>query len=172
MSTQTQAISWKKRLATLGVGYLGNKGQVIVFDYIMYPLVMWRLGLVWGAIVMSVLSFISCWGLIKLYDYLKVDWLGFELIKEKKENEKLGRFHRVLRWTLRKSDWLALILLSIYQDAFLTVAYLRHGANSYNGLSRRDWLIFVISWVISNGLWILVIFTGINAVEWVWGHVF
>ena len=71
MSKQIVAISWKKRLATLGVGYLGNKGQVIVFDYIMYPLVMWRLGLVWGAIVMSVLSFISCWGLIKLYDYLK-----------------------------------------------------------------------------------------------------
>lgn len=167
MPTTLQATSWKWRAATLAVGYLANKSQVIVFDYLAYPLVIWGLGLFWGSIIMSGLSFIACWSLIKLYDFLKTDFLGFEALKAiKEEVDRPGALHRIVRWALRKSDPIALVVLSLWQDPFFTVAWMRHGAHAYNGLSRRDWMIFVASWVISNGWWIFLIFTGISVVQW------
>jgi hypothetical protein len=35
-------------------------------------------------------------------------------------------------------------------------------------MTRRDWRIFLLSWLIGNAWWSVVCFTGLSAVEWVW----
>jgi hypothetical protein len=35
-------------------------------------------------------------------------------------------------------------------------------------MTRRDWLIFLLSWLIGNAWWSVVCFTGLSAVQWLW----
>jgi hypothetical protein len=57
-------------------------------------------------------------------------------------------------------------MLSIYFDPFIVTAYLRQGA--FGGMTRRDWRIFLLSWLIANAWWSVVCFTGLSAVQWLW----
>ena len=34
-------------------------------------------------------------------------------------------------------------------------------------MTRHDWRIFLLSWLIANAWWSVVCFTGLSAVEWV-----
>jgi hypothetical protein len=56
---------------------------------------------------------------------------------------------------LRKGYVPAFFILSWIEDAIVVTLYLRHGVNQFNGLSRRDWMIFWASTVVSNLFWIL-----------------
>jgi hypothetical protein len=67
---------------------------------------------------------------------------------------------------LRQSDPVACVLLLIKFDPFIVTAYLRKGA--FGGMTRRDWKIFLLSWLIANAWWSVVCFTGLSAVQWLW----
>ncbi len=56
--------------------------------------------------------------------------------------------------------------ISIKFSLFIVTAYLRQGA--FGGMTRQDWKIFLLSWLIGNAWWSAVCFTGLSAVEWVW----
>ncbi len=106
---------------------------------------------------------------MKFYDWSKRDWLGIEAIKSLKDYTGTNRSGRVMDWLLRQSDPVACILLSIKFDPFLVTVYLRRGC--FGGMSRRDWRIFLLSWLIANAWWSVVCFIGLSAVEWVWNWV-
>jgi hypothetical protein len=61
----------------------------------------------------------------------------------------------LLMWCIKKSpilgDLAALIMLSVFEDPFVTTTYLRHGY--VNGLRARDIVAFLLSSVISIGYW-------------------
>lgn len=57
---------------------------------------------------------------------------------------------------------------SVWTDPFVTVAYLRQGAHQYNGMSARDWKIFMLALAIGNGMWSITLFTGMSAAEYAW----
>ncbi len=60
---------------------------------------------------------------------------------------------RLLMWLLRVGgDVIAFFALCIWEDPFITTAYLRHGR--CDGLTKRDLLIFFASVLVSNGYWI------------------
>ncbi|HBR71377.1 MAG TPA: hypothetical protein DEA27_01030, partial [Candidatus Moranbacteria bacterium] len=50
-------------------------------------------------------------------------------------------------------DMIAFFFLSIFQDAFITMTYLRHGCN--NGLRIRDYMFFILSLAVSIGYWVV-----------------
>lgn len=156
------------RLAVLGIGLLGNKAIELAFDYGLYPLVIWRFGLGPGAGVMLLLSFLVCVGTLKFYDRTRLDWLGIETLKHLKEQPAGTGWRRWAGWLLHRSDGLALVLLSIKFDPFITTAYLRHGAFRFNGMTGRDWRILTASTVISNAWWSFAVFGGLHAAEWLW----
>lgn len=68
----------------------------------------------------------------------------------------------MLRW----GDLVVCVALSIKFDPFITTAYMRHGA--FNGMSRRDWRNFWVSWFIGNAYWTFVCFGGVTALAWLW----
>jgi hypothetical protein len=156
------------RVAELTVGISTKNLISYSFDYLLYPFVIYRLGLIKGGIVMMALSLLACVILLKFYDWSKRDWLGIETIKGLKDyqgDSKLGRF---TAWILRRSDPVVFIFLSIKEDPFITLLYMRHGSHQYNGMSARDWRIFLGSVAISNIYWTLAAYMGISVVEWVW----
>jgi hypothetical protein len=63
---------------------------------------------------------------------------------------------------LRKSNVILFIFLSIYFNPFVAVAFNRKGNFAYNGLSARDWRLFILSVIISNGFWSTTVFAGIS----------
>lgn len=163
--TNTQK-SLKERLGILGVGLTANSLIVNGFDYLLYPAVMWYFGALIGAAIMWVLSFLICYATIRFYDWAKQDWLGLETLKELRDEDAQSLFRRVLRWVAKKGDWLVMVVLSVWKDPFICAAYMRHGAHQYNGMSRRDWRIFLTSFLISNAWWTVAVFSGLEAGEW------
>lgn len=158
----------KKKVAIWGIGYLGNAIIVYGFDYFLYPFVIWKFGILEGGVVMTFLSFLICYATIIFYDWAKKDWLGIETIKEVKEYNGKSMIGRFTSWILRKSDPVVLLFLSIKFDPFITTAYMRKGAEKYNGLGKRDWIIFLSSLIVGNVYWTFVAFTGVSVVEYVW----
>ena len=159
---------WFAWLGTLGVGHAANLLMVWSFDWGLYPYIIWYYGLWLGGLIMMCLSFLFCWGTIIFYDWAKKDWLGIEMLKDLRDNDPKSLIGRMTAWAMRKGDLAMMIFLSIQFDPFITVCYMRHGANWYNGLSRRDWKIFIGSLLIGNAYWTLAMFMGISLVEFVW----
>lgn len=154
------------RITELALGHSVNQIIVLGFDYALYPLMIFWLGLWWGFAVMAVLSFVACWLTMKFYDWSKRDWLGIEAVKSLKNYTGRNPAGRFLARALRKSDPVACVLLSIKFDPFIVTAYLRRG--SFSGMSARDWRIFILSWFIGNAWWSVVCFTGVTILIWIW----
>lgn len=127
-------------------------------------------GAIIAVIGLSVVSFLVCYPLLLFYDWSKTDWLGIEAAKSLKEfdGKEGGWFKRMVAKTLRFGDPFAVIAMSIFTDAFVVVAYMRHGANQYNGLTKRDWVIFVSSIVISSISETVVLYGGFELIKQGW----
>jgi hypothetical protein len=140
------------------------------FDYALYPFVVWKLGPVVGGGIMALASLVFCLVLLRIYDGFKRDWLGIEFVKGLRHYDGISRWRRGLAWLLARGDGVAFVVLSAKYDPFITTAYMRCGA--FTSMTSRDWGIFLGSWVIGNGEWILVLSGGIWIVRAVVDHFF
>lgn len=59
-----------------------------------------------------------------------------------------------------------LLSISIKENAFITMIYLRNGSHQYNGMARRDWRNFLASLAIANIYWTLAAYMRISVVAW------
>jgi hypothetical protein len=159
-------MSFKTRIAELALGYSVNAVIIYSFDFGLYPLVMFWLGLWRGFVVMAALSFLVCWLTMVFYDWSKRDWLGIEAIKSLKDYDGQNRAGRWLAWVLRKSDPVACVLLSLKYDPFIVTIYLRRGA--FGGMTARDWRMFLLSWFIGNAWWALLCYAGVESLAGLW----
>jgi hypothetical protein len=154
------------RFAELTVGLTANYLMVIGFDYVLYPLVIFYLGVWYGGLVMMGLSLAICLLTVWFYDWAGRDWLGIEAIKSMRDYTGTSRLGRLSVWMLRKSEPVIFLYLSLMSDPFITMVAMRRGA--YNGMSARDWRIFLGSFALGNITWIFACWTGISLAEWVW----
>lgn len=163
-----QAIRWKERIGIMAVGHTFKQVEEFIFDYTLYPLVIAWLGMIIGGAVMMALSAFVCLLYILFYDWAKKDWLGLELLKELRDEEKKGsRTARFVQYVIKKGDTFAFFALSLYTDPFMTTVYMRHGANRYNGLSSRDWKIFWGSVLVANLWWIGVVSLAVEGIRYI-----
>jgi hypothetical protein len=159
---------YKKRLAMIGIGISANQIFAFIFDFMLYPYVMWKLGLVKGFVVMSILSAIVCYLLIVLYDWLKKDWLGIETLKQFREYESKNILVRLLSRLFKKNDSLIFWVLSTQFDPFIAILYYRKGSHQYGGLSKKEWRMFFFSLLAGDLYWSLMTFSGVSAIEYLW----
>jgi len=157
---------YRGKVIEISVGLAASRLIVLLFDYFLYPLVVYHFGILRGGVIMTLFSLIFCITALKFYDWSKRDWLGIEAIKEIKTYKGTKKIGRVTSWVLKKNDPIVFLFLSIKFDPFVTTAYMRHG--KFNGMSKRAWTIFMGSLIISNAYWTLACFMGITLVEWAW----
>jgi hypothetical protein len=138
------------------------------FDYALYPFVILKYGLLKGGAIMSVLSLILCYSTLVVYDLLKKDWFGIELIKELREYEGRIKTFGIMAWLLKKGQLVSFIVFSLKFDPFTTVIYMRKGANKFTGMDRKSWIIFFGSWAVGNFCWIIIVSTGISVAKLLW----
>lgn len=163
-----QPLTWQGRVADLATGITAFKTTSYLFDYALYPFIIYKLGIIKGGLVMTFLAAVINILCLKFYDWSKRDWLGIEALKGMKLYEGESRLVRFISGIMKKSDPAAFFFLSIKEDAFIAMVYLRHGSHQYNGMSTRDWRIFFASLAVANIYWTLAAYMGISVVEWVW----
>lgn len=146
----------------LAAKYLSDKA----FDFLLYPFVIFKFGILKGGIVMTFFAFIANMMTMKFYDWSKLDWLGIEAIKGFKTFNGKKMIGRFTSWVLKRSEPAIFLFLSLRYDAFTTTAYLRCG--KFNGMGKRDWTIFTGNLLLSNLYWTLACFMGISLFEWAW----
>lgn len=156
--------SQKERFGIIGIGLLTNTSLNYSFDYVIYPYVVVKYGMLYGGFLMASSAIVICLILFELYDRSKKDWLGIELLKEAQEYHGTSKLRQWIAHIMKNHDWIALIFLSIHFDPFITTAYMRKGINKFNGMGKRDWIIFVASSIISNAYWIVASFYGASMV--------
>lgn len=185
-----------RRISQILVGHTCLKAVSWLFDNPLYLFMIYRFGPAKGGLIMTTLSMLVCLGLLLVYERMKVDWLGVSVLEEVKERGEpwVKRLYTSLQpgnpwrrtlvvvvrilafipakiflavlWALKKGDGFAFVALSFYEDPFVTTAFLRHGR--FDGLCRRDWLVFTGSVVVSNGFWILRSFAVVEVTRAVW----
>lgn len=161
-----QPMRWKQRIGILAVGHTFKRAEELVFDFTLYPLVIALLGAIVGGLIMTAFSALVCYLYILFYDWSKRDWLGLELLRELRDGEeKQGRVARLMQRAARKGNWLAFLALSCYTDPFVTTVYLRKSAETYNGLSARDWRVFWASVLVANLWWTVLVTSGVAGVR-------
>jgi hypothetical protein len=156
------------RLGTFAIGVLLKKLTDALFDYGLYPLALIGLGYACGAVAMTALSVAVNLLAIRAYDWAGRDLLLIESLKDLKTCQGGGFWSRRLSAVLRAGDVPAFVLLSWLEDALVVTLYLRKGSYLFNGLSRRDWMVFVGATVLSNLLWILSLISLIELMQIVW----
>ncbi len=170
----------RQRIGLIAAGHTAKRIAEYLFDWLLYGFVVaWAnvtYGALWGSLIafliMAPLSALLCWLYIKFYDWLKLDWLGLEVLKELKNAEDTNHwFGKVFQTIVRAGDFPAFIALSLYSDPFMVTVYFREGAHNYHGLTRRDWRIFFSSVLLSNAFLTLRWTVIIALVIYLWQHV-
>lgn len=161
-------IRFGERVRTLTIGiaflYAANK----LFDYVLYPYVVFRAGILAGGGIMTALSALTCLAGLKYYDRSKRDWLGIETIRDLRDSRGGGRVGRLAAWILHRSDPAAFVALSLWYDPFITTVWLRH--ERFGGMAARDHRIFWGSVLLANAFWTLSCWLGVNLFVWGWNH--
>ncbi len=150
-------------LSGIGTGWLTVSIFYNAWDFVLFPFTVWRLGPLWGGILMGFADLLVCLVLILAYVSQKRDWLGFELAKQWIGSLDSSRWAaRILKQSVG-SPILAFLVLSWRYDPFVTTAYF--SAPGSGAISRQRWQIFGASWLLGNSAWTFVCFGGIELVE-------
>ncbi len=109
----------------------------IFIGYILYPFII----VMYGNIILNILaiflvSIISRYQMIIIYDYLKVDWFFIESLKNQSKNRGSSRFTQRIK-KYKAIGEIALILVLVMTDSVITVIYFRPGMYKWDGLSSR-----------------------------------
>jgi hypothetical protein len=154
------------RLKTFAAGATAMYAFNKCFDYLLYPYVIYRAGVLFGGLIMTGLSAIACLAILKFYDWTRKDWLGIETVRNLRHYRSERAAGRLFTWLLARSNAVAFVVLSLNYDPFVTTVWLRH--ERFGGLSARDRRIFWGSVLLCNASWTLTCWLGVNAAVWAW----
>ncbi len=146
-----------RRFGQWGAGlYLYNTFNRF-YDLVLYTAVIAKWGAVRGGAMMMALSFLLDLGTLRLYDHFKRDLFGIEELKRLRETGATTWAGKMLRWALGQNDLVVFVVLTLMANPFVVTAWLRRGAGEFNGMQRRDWMIFLSSVALGNLYWIAVV---------------
>lgn len=174
-----------------GLGFWASLSWV--FDNIAYPLMIAWLGFIRGGLVMTALSVLIEFLFLLVYEKQQTDWMGMDFVRDMRDkgglwierSEKLRHrnrfvdslmrialffpitFFRIIVWMLNRGSVFVFLVLSIATAPFPTTIYFREGR--FDGLGRRDYVIFAASAVVGNVYWSLRSYGVVVIVEYLWG---
>lgn len=126
-----------------------------VFDYGVYTSVVAFYGIIVGGTIMWVAAFVLDVSLMHVYSYFGKDIFGFELIAGWREYEGGSPWKLLRRKILSMSDPVVFLFITVSANPFLATVYMRKTDKARKGMDRRDWKLFLVSFVVSNLAWTL-----------------
>ena len=156
-----------------------------------YPYAIWMYGPVLGGGCMALLATLICLVLTIVYEKGGKDLFGaaeFEQMKkagltkirkiDRRSKHSMfwfitkivlfpaSRTFLVSLWLIKKNPFLEVVGLSLNLDPFQTMVLLRRGR--FNGLHKKDWIIFFTSAAISQGYWIIRNWLLVLIIQGIW----
>ena len=153
-----------KKVGAFGAAVTIIEGTNQIFDYILYPAGILWLGPVYGGIVMTTLAMVANYVVIIWYNRTKQDWFGLEWLRLQETIESQSFLGKLLRWFIHLGRWPAFLGISIYDPAYGFI-FLRGRKSTGLNLTTVDWWWFVISNLIGNLVWILIITGAIEGIK-------
>lgn len=150
-----------KKISTVVIGRTLKEIYNHTIDYVVYPLVLLKLGYWTGLVVMIFVTAAENFGMLLLYTKMRIDWLGYEYVQSVKDwaTTKQG-LKKFIGKLVRKSDFILFLLLSTLRDSFETTAYFQPDIKSSKA---KTGLIFISSVLIGNLYWSLGVELFINS---------
>lgn len=142
---------WKK-LGAIGIGLLTLEVVNQGFDYVLYPLVIYKLGPIDGGVVMIVLALVLNLSLVVLYNITKQDWLGFEWLALQ-EDRNVGS---LVGKAISAGRWPAFVFLS-WEDPFKAFVFVRGRKQVGWRFTLTDWQWFLGANLLGNLIWIVMV---------------
>lgn len=172
-ATTSTEPSWlsrnRARLAEVATGHALYAAFNWFFDNVLYVYVIYRLGLLVGGLIMTLLSLVVCTAMLLVYERMRIDWVGVGSLARLAEIPNLSWWQRIITWAMRRGAAVIFLVLCILQDPFITTAYFRQGR--FDGFRARDWRIFLGSVLVSNFYWTLrsgvVVAVIVGAWQWI-----
>ena len=96
----------------------------------------------------------------------KKDWLALETLKDLQNKKNF--WGKLFNFVHDKNAFITVIVLSLTSNAFIVTAYMRKGSFQYNGLTKRDWNIFLSSSLLTNLYWVFLIAGGIEIIKYLY----
>lgn len=93
-------------------------------------------------------------GTLLLYRKSQVDVLGLNAIKALLDAQPRPATERLVRCALERSGWIVFVTLSLVSHPFVVTAYFGNQSELVE-LRRRDWALFMSSFVLGHAAWIL-----------------
>lgn len=150
-----------KKISTIVIGRSLKEVYNHSIDYVIYPLVLLKFGYFAGLFIMIAFTAIENLAMLFLYFKMKIDWLGYDYIKQVKEwsvNKKGIKKH--IGFILKKSDLILFMVFSTFRDSFETTAYFKY---SYILTKGKTIAIFSASLIVGNLFWSLGVEVFINS---------
>ena len=135
------------------------------YDYVLYTAALAKFGVLKGGAIMMAISFVLDFATLRVYDRLKLDLFGIEALKSLRERTPTNWTERMTIWALRQSEFVVFMVLTLLTNQFVVVAWMRHGARQYNGMTQRDWVIFLSSFFIGHLYWIGILSLAIGFIR-------
>lgn len=159
----------KKRLLAIGGGHFALAILNWTFNYPIYLGTLYLVGLVWGLVILTIVSFVINMILLWVYERGKVDWIGFSFLTELEHTSKKKWYQRLVIWAHTRSQALVFILLSVYWDPFVAVAYIHRG-EFVDSKRARNMKLVALSTLIGNLWWTARQGILLNVAIWLWQH--
>ncbi|MFA6520148.1 MAG: hypothetical protein WCT44_00920 [Candidatus Paceibacterota bacterium] len=156
--------TWFERLKLWITGIGSYYVITYLYDYVVVSFLLIYLGFVEGIVVVMILSMLIDFWTLKFYDWFKKDWLALETLKDLQYRKNF--IGKLFNFVQNKSTFVTIVVLSLTSNAFIVTAYMRKGSFKYDGLTKRDWLVFLSSSLLTNLYWVFLIAGGIEIVKY------
>jgi hypothetical protein len=177
---------WRRVLQVVG-GWSLYQSFGWIYDYLFWGFMVLCLGELWGSVICSVGAFVINFFLLRWYQKRGNDWLGVNILENIKDRghvlaEKLcnhqkwyvkwtsyplAKLFQLILWCLKRNDFLAFLILSIWQDSFVTTNFLRHGR--FGELEKKDYFILIASTIVSVISWSIGVIVFIRITKLMFG---
>lgn len=151
--------------------------QAWFYEHAFFPFALWLWGPIWGALIPSMGALVINVFVFWLYDYMKVDWLKAQALRELADKKNKSRLEKLVTWHLkpRHTLWQKLLgelrftILLIPIDPVIAAIYYRE--NHFNGLGWRDWLLLGKATIVACMIWLLIMEPLVAVIKYIWSSV-
>jgi len=160
---------YKSRWAGMISGWGIWSASSVYYDRVAYPAIMLALGDLRGGIIAGLGAMVICVAFLLHYEKTGSQWIAStedvigQIIKRIRKIESYNIILKIIFFIPRifmqlslssvaKRGVLGFIVLSCMSDPFVTLSFFK---KNRNGLTKKDWMIFMLSGLIANVYWIL-----------------
>ena len=165
----------QRKTIEIGTGLFLYQTFNLIYDFVFYPFALAYWGIVNGGIIVVLGSLVSCAILFWLYDRMRIDWLGANVLRQLEMTENKSRLTKLAVWAgKKKHGWekvtspFVFIFLTLPIDPLIVAVHFQK--QHFNGLRRKDWAILLSSVATGNLWWLLKIGSVVELVKFTWRH--